>query len=120
MSTPEYIEHALQQCFLTLYRQRGDSNTTAAYSAFFATLGEQDVPACQRKYYQDLKQTFLAAINDIEQNLAQQGSDLFIVKLQQQMLLQLLEFYKQTCGWLAVEDYIASRNTILYHHALCE
>jgi len=36
------------------------------------------------------------------------------------MLIQLLAFYKQTCGWLAVEEYIASRNHFLYHHAHCE
>lgn len=120
MSTPEYIEKALQQCFLALYLQRGDTSHTAAYSAFFATLGEHDVPACQRQYYRDLKQTFLAAISYIEQNLAHQNSDVFIDKLRQKMLLQLLDFYRETCGWLAVEDYIASRNTLLYHHALCE
>ncbi|MDA3131230.1 hypothetical protein EGT71_20760 [Atlantibacter subterranea] len=120
MSTSQYIEQALQHCFLALYHQNGETHSTAAYSTLFATLSEQDVPACQRKYYRDLKQTFLAAISLIEQNLAQQGNELFIGKLRQKMLIQLLEFYKQTCGWLAVEEYIASRNTLLYHHAHCE
>ena len=120
MSTSKYIEQALQHCFLSLYRQNGDINSTAAYSALFATLSEQDVPACQRKYYRDLKQTFLAATSLIEQHQAQQRNEVFIGKLRQKMLTQLLEFYKQTCGWLAVEEYIASRNNILYHHAYCE
>lgn len=120
MHTPETIEKSLQHCFLALYRQDSVEKRLQIYTTFFATHRENDVPACQRKYYLHLKQTLLTTIGTLEQCPQQSDDNIFVASLMQKMLLQLLVFYRETCGWLAVEDYIACRNNLLYNHALCD
>ncbi|MBL7636503.1 hypothetical protein [Atlantibacter hermannii] len=120
MQTPESIENAVQRCILALQHSSNAENCLAVYSALFASLPESEVPGSLRPHYEDLKYAYLVAVNSLPVGTPLPNAPLILNNfMAEEMLIRLLAFYRDICGWLAVEEYIAWRNKLTYQHTLC-